>query len=96
MSQPVCLVSGAGDGTGAAIARRFASGDYRAPSHSCGLDSIDAAIDTPWTRPHLYPNKPDEFFAKPSAIADTVYHVAHQDRSAWTFNVDVRPYQENW
>ncbi len=37
MSQPVCLVSGAGDGTGAAIARRFASGDYRAPSHSCGL-----------------------------------------------------------
>ncbi len=58
--------------------------------------TIDAAIDTPWTRPHLYPNKPDEFFAKPSAIADTVYHVAHQDRSAWTFNVDVRPYQENW
>ena len=38
----------------------------------------------------------DEFFAKPSAIADTVYHVVHQDRSAWTFNVDVRPYHENW
>ena len=58
--------------------------------------TIDAAIDTPWTRPLMYPNKPDEFFAKPSAIADTIYHVAHQDRSAWTFNVDVRPYQENW
>ena len=58
--------------------------------------TVDAAIDTPWTRPRLYPNKPDEFFAKPSAIADTVYHVAHQDRSAWTFNVDVRPYHENW
>ena len=29
MNQPVCLVSGAGDGTGAAIARRFASGNYR-------------------------------------------------------------------
>ena len=58
--------------------------------------TIDAAIDTPWTRPRLYPNKPDDFFAKPSAIADTVYHVAHQDRSAWTFNVDVRPYHENW
>ena len=58
--------------------------------------TIDAAIDTPWTRPRLYPNKPDEFFAKPSAIADTVYHVAHQDRSAWTFSVDVRPYHESW
>jgi NAD(P)-dependent dehydrogenase (short-subunit alcohol dehydrogenase family) len=29
MDQPVCLISGAGDGTGAAIARRFAAGNYR-------------------------------------------------------------------
>lgn len=58
--------------------------------------TIDAAIDTPWTRPRLYPNKPDDFFAKPSAIADTVYHVAHQDRSAWSFNVELRPYHEQW
>jgi NAD(P)-dependent dehydrogenase (short-subunit alcohol dehydrogenase family) len=58
--------------------------------------TIDAAIDTPWTRERMYPNQPDEFFAKPSAIADTVYHVAHQDRSAWSFNVEVRPYPEQW
>ncbi len=58
--------------------------------------TIDAAIDTPWTRPRMYPDKPDDFFAKPSAIADTVYHVAHQDRSAWSFNVEVRPYHEQW
>jgi len=58
--------------------------------------TIDAAIDTPTTRPRLYPNKPDDFFAKPSAIADTVYHVAHQDPSAWSFNVEVRPHHENW
>ncbi len=58
--------------------------------------TIDAAIDTPWTRPRLYPGKPDEFFAKPSAIADTIYHVAHQDPSAWSFNVEVRPHHENW
>jgi short-subunit dehydrogenase len=58
--------------------------------------TIDAAVDTPWTRPRIYPNKPDDFFAKPSAIADTIYHVAHQDPSAWTFNVDVRPYHESW
>ena len=28
MSQPVCLITGAGDGTGAAIARRFAAGGF--------------------------------------------------------------------
>jgi len=58
--------------------------------------TIDAAIDTPSTRPRMFPDKPDEFFAKPSAIADTVYHVAHQDRSAWSFNVELRPYHEQW
>ncbi len=58
--------------------------------------TVDAAIDTPLTRPRMFPEKPDEFFAKPSAIADTIYHVAHQERSAWTFNVDLRPYHEKW
>jgi NAD(P)-dependent dehydrogenase (short-subunit alcohol dehydrogenase family) len=56
---------------------------------------IDAVIDVPWTR-GLYASKPDEFFARPDAIADTVFHVAHQDRSAWTSEVDVRPFGETW
>ncbi len=58
--------------------------------------TVDAAIDTPWTRPRLAPDKPDDFFCKPEAIADTIYHVAHQDRSGWTFDVDLRPFHENW
>ena len=48
---------------------------------------IDASIDTPRTRPMLAPDKPDEFFAKPSAIAEEMYRVAHQDKSAWSFTV---------
>jgi NAD(P)-dependent dehydrogenase (short-subunit alcohol dehydrogenase family) len=56
---------------------------------------IDAVIDVPWTR-HAFASKPDEFFACPAAIADTVYHVAHQDRSAWSFEVDLRPFGEKW
>ena len=57
---------------------------------------IDASIDTPWTR-HLGPSdRPENFFCKPPAIADTIYHVAHQDRSAWTFDVDLRPFGEDW
>jgi NAD(P)-dependent dehydrogenase (short-subunit alcohol dehydrogenase family) len=56
---------------------------------------IDAVIDVPWTR-QAFAAKPDEFFAQPSAIAETVYHVAHQDRSAWSFEVDLRPSGEKW
>jgi NAD(P)-dependent dehydrogenase (short-subunit alcohol dehydrogenase family) len=56
---------------------------------------IDAVIDVPWTR-RAYPNRPDEYFAGPSAIADAVLHLAHQDRSAWTFELDLRPFGEEW
>ena len=57
---------------------------------------IDAAIDTPRTRPRIAPDKPDDFFAKPAAIAEEVFHVAHQDRSAWSFTVELRPFGEVW
>lgn len=57
---------------------------------------IDAVIDTPWTRTPIHADKPDEFFAKPDAIADEIYHVANQDRSAWTFDVQLRPFAEKW
>ncbi len=56
---------------------------------------IDAVIDVPWAR-ERYKDKPDEFFIKPAAIADELFHVAHQDRSAWSFNVEVRPFGETW
>jgi NADP-dependent 3-hydroxy acid dehydrogenase YdfG len=56
---------------------------------------IDAVIDVAWTRAR-YKDKPDDFFIQPAAIADEVWHVAHQPRSAWSFNVEVRPYGEAW
>lgn len=58
--------------------------------------TIDAAIDTPWTRPKLHPNKSDDFFCKPSSIAEEIYHIAHQDASVWSFDYEVRPHHENW
>lgn len=57
---------------------------------------IDAAIDTPRTRPLLAPDEPDEYFAKPHAIAEEMYRVAHQDRSTWSFLVELRPFGEVW
>jgi len=58
--------------------------------------TIDAAIDTPWTRTPFHPDKPGEFFSKPEAIAEEVFHVAHQDRSTWAFDLVVRPFAETW
>ncbi|MCZ6659177.1 MAG: SDR family NAD(P)-dependent oxidoreductase [Gammaproteobacteria bacterium] len=57
--------------------------------------AIDAVIDVPWTRKR-FADKPDDFFCHPRDIADECYHVAHQARSAWTFNVLIRPFGENW
>ena len=56
---------------------------------------IDAVIDVPWTR-QAFPSAPDEFFIQPAAIADEVWHLAHQPRSAWSFNVELRPFRESW
>jgi hypothetical protein len=39
---------------------------------------------------------PDDFFITPTTIAEEVWHVAHQERSAWSFNVEVGPFGETW
>ncbi len=56
---------------------------------------IDAVIDLEWTR-RLQSDKPDDFFCKPADIADEVWHVVHQKPSAWSFNVEIRPFGESW
>ena len=56
---------------------------------------IDAVIDLAWTR-QRWPERPDEFFIKPAAIADEIWHLLQQDSSAWSFNVELRPFGENW
>ena len=56
---------------------------------------IDAVIDLEWTRKR-WPEAPDDFFIRPSDIAEEIWHVAHQPRSAWSFNVEVRPFRETW
>lgn len=56
---------------------------------------IDGPIDQPFAR-SLFTEEPDEFFMRPAAIADTIWHLAHQDPSAWSFQVDLRPFGEPW
>lgn len=56
---------------------------------------IDAVIDVPWTR-KFFSKESDDFFIQPKAIADELWHLAHQDRSAWSFLTEVRPFRETW
>ena len=42
------------------------------------------------------PNKPDAFFVKPDDVADVAFHLARQPSSAWSFEVEARPFGETW
>ncbi len=56
---------------------------------------IDGIIDLERTRTRM-PDKADDYFMKPDAIADSVFALTRQDRSAWTFELDLRPFGERW
>lgn len=56
---------------------------------------IDAVVDLPRTRQSM-PDKPDSFFLQPDDMAASAVWLARQPRSAWTFEIDVRPLGENW
>jgi NAD(P)-dependent dehydrogenase (short-subunit alcohol dehydrogenase family) len=62
--------------------------------HVC-LIIIDGVVDLPRTRAMLK-DKPDEFFVAPDDLADTAFHLTVQPRSAWSFEVEARPFKENW
>lgn len=56
---------------------------------------IDGVVDLPRTRP-MMANKPDEFFVRPDDVAATAAFLAAQPRSAWTFELEARPFGETW
>lgn len=56
---------------------------------------IDGVVDLERTRQAM-PDKPDSFFVQPDAVAATVHWLSGQDRSAWSFEVEARPFAEHW
>ena len=56
---------------------------------------IDGIVDIPRTRERM-PDKPDSFFVNPNDVAHTVYWLARQPQSAWSFEVEARPFGEKW
>lgn len=59
------------------------------------VEIIDGVVDLPRTRKRM-PDKPDDFFVKPAAVAANLLWLAHQDRSAWSFEIEARPFGEKW
>ena len=52
------------------------------------LESVDTLI--------YNADKPESFFIKPSAVAETAFTLTCQDASAWSFEVEARPFAESW
>jgi NAD(P)-dependent dehydrogenase (short-subunit alcohol dehydrogenase family) len=55
--------------------------------------NIDGGIDLPHRQ---RPNASKEDLLSPDAIAETYWHLAHQDRSAWTMELELRPFKEKF
>ncbi len=60
----------------------------------CAWVNIDGVIDIPG-RQRPTPLDADHML-RPAAIAETYWHLAHQDRSAWTMELEVRPFTEKF
>lgn len=56
---------------------------------------LDGVVDLPRTR-EVMKDKSDDFFIKPSGVADLASMLVRQDRSAWTFEAEARPFGETW
>lgn len=56
---------------------------------------IDGIVDLPNTRQHM-PDKADDFFVKPNDVANTIFWLTQQPPSAWSFEVEARPFGETW
>lgn len=60
---------------------------------------IDGAIDTAFIRdnfPSVYATKDDDGILNPDHIADAYWSLHAQQRDAWTHELDLRPWSENW
>lgn len=60
---------------------------------------IDAGVDTAWVRERFAARDgkiaPDQLM-DPASIAETYWQLHRQPRDAWTHEIDLRPYRENW
>ena len=61
-----------------------------------GIHVFLAIIDGMVGKPERMSERPDEDFMRPEHIAEAMWQIANQPRSAWTFELDLRPHKETW
>jgi NAD(P)-dependent dehydrogenase (short-subunit alcohol dehydrogenase family) len=65
---------------------------------------IDSGVDTQWVRERIRANEGEDALAhldpdrlmNPEAVADTYWQLYRQPRSAWTSELEIRPFGEKW
>lgn len=56
---------------------------------------VDGVVGGSVTRSR-FQDRPDEFFIDPAGVAAIAADLVRQDRSAWSFEVEARPFKEKW
>ncbi len=56
---------------------------------------VDGIINLERTRKAM-PDKPEDYFINPDDLAESVWFLTQQPSSAWTFELDLRPFGEKW
>ena len=56
---------------------------------------VDGVVGGPVTRSRVG-NRPDDFFIDPVGVAAIAADLVGQDRAAWSFEVEARPFKEKW
>jgi NAD(P)-dependent dehydrogenase (short-subunit alcohol dehydrogenase family) len=56
---------------------------------------VDGVVRSPAARAR-YSDRPEDALVAPSGVADIAAGLVRQDRSAWSFEVEARPYAEKW
>lgn len=92
--KPFTTAFAAGKAAQRSLAQSFARQFGKAGVHVAVI-IVDGMVDLPGTRARM-PDAPDDQFVSPQGYADAVSFLVHQDRRAWTHELDIRPYTENW
>jgi NAD(P)-dependent dehydrogenase (short-subunit alcohol dehydrogenase family) len=56
---------------------------------------VDGVVGGPVTRSR-FTDRPDDFFIDPTGVAAIAADLVKQDRAAWSFEVEARPFKERW
>lgn len=92
--KPFTTAFAAGKAAQRSLAQSFAR-QYGKQGVHVALIILDGMVDLPSTRKQM-PDTPEEAFVSPEGYADAMSFLLHQRRSAWTFELDIRPHVENW